>query len=88
MSASLIESSVPSQLLGEAHDSHTRTRSCNITGTDIGHIVSRSEAHGCGLCATGPETYSEFASGILNLTPAIPGVNRRPQVDSRLEPVR
>ena len=44
--------------------------------TDIEHIVARSEAHDSGLCAATAETRRRFATDLLNLTLASPGVNR------------
>ena len=48
--------------------------------TDIEHIVARSEAHDSGLCAADTETRNRFASDLLNLTLAAPGVNRNQKV--------
>ena len=44
--------------------------------TDIEHIVARSEAHDSGLCAATAGTRRLFATDLLNLTLASPGVNR------------
>ena len=44
--------------------------------TDIEHMVARSEAHDSGLCAATTETRRRFATDLLNLTLASPGVNR------------
>ena len=44
--------------------------------TDIEHTVARSEAHDSGLCAADSGTRRRFASDLLNLTLASPGVNR------------
>ena len=44
--------------------------------TDIEHIVARSEAHDSGLCAASAEVRRRFATDLLNLTLASPGVNR------------
>jgi hypothetical protein len=49
--------------------------------TDIEHIVARSEAHDSGLCAATPETRRRFATDLLNLTLASPGVNREQKND-------
>ena len=43
--------------------------------TDIEHMVARSEAHDSGLCAATTETRRRFATDLLNLTLASPGVN-------------
>ena len=48
----------------------------SIRETDIEHIVARSEAHDSGLCAASPSVRKRFATDILNLTLASPGVNR------------
>ena len=50
--------------------------------TDIEHIVARSEAHDSGLCAADAGTRSRFASDLLNLTLASPGVNRHQKSDN------
>ena len=44
--------------------------------TDIEHMVATSEAHDSGLCAADATTKRRFASDLLNLTLAAPGVNR------------
>ena len=44
--------------------------------TDIEHIIARSEAHDSGLCAATAATRRRFATDLLNLTLASPGVNR------------
>ena len=61
---------------GGIYGPYTGTWFDNIRETDIEHIVARSEAHDSGLCAAGPDTWSEFASDLLNLTLASPSVNR------------
>ena len=44
--------------------------------TDIEHMVATSEAHDSGLCAAPRSVKAAFASDLLNLTLASPGVNR------------
>ena len=44
--------------------------------TDIEHMVARSEAHDSGLCTADEATRRRFATDLLNLTLAAPGVNR------------
>ena len=68
--------------LGGVYGPYTGTWFESTKETDIEHIVARSEAHDSGLCAAGPATRSEFASDLLNLTLASPGVNRHQKVDN------
>ena len=49
--------------------------------TDIEHMVARSEAHDSGLCAADSGMRRRFASDLLNLTLASPGVNRHQKSD-------
>ena len=44
---------------------------------DIEHMVATSEAHDSGLCAADAATKRRFAGDLLNLTLAVPAVNRR-----------
>ena len=44
--------------------------------TDIEHMVAASEAHDSGLCAADAATKRRFAGDLLNLTLAVPAVNR------------
>ena len=67
---------------GGIYGPYTGTWFDSIRETDIEHIVARSEAHDSGLCAVGPETRSEFASDLLNLTLASPSVNRHQKSDN------
>ena len=67
---------------GGIYGPYTGTWFESIKETDIEHIVARSEAHDSGLCAAGPATWSEFASDLLNLTLASPGVNRHQKSDN------
>ena len=67
---------------GGIYGPYTGTWFASIRETDIEHIVARSEAHDSGLCAASPETWSEFASDLLNLTLASPSVNRHQKSDN------
>ena len=67
---------------GGIYGPYTGTWFEGIRETDIEHIVARSEAHDSGLCAASPETRSEFASDLLNLTLATPSVNRHQKSDN------
>ena len=67
---------------GGIYGPYTGTWFETIRETDIEHIVARSEAHDSGLCAASPETWSEFASDLLNLTLASPSVNRHQKSDN------
>ena len=67
---------------GGIYGPYTGTWFESIRETDIEHIVARSEAHDSGLCAVSPETRSEFASDLLNLTLASPSVNRHQKSDN------
>ena len=66
--------------LGGIYGPYTGTWFESIRETDIEHIVARSEAHDSGLCAATPATRAQFASDLLNLTLASPGVNRHQKV--------
>ena len=61
---------------GGIYGPYTGTWFETIKDTDIEHIVARSEAHDSGLCAADPDTWDRFASDLINLTLASPGVNR------------
>ena len=65
---------------GGIYGPYTGTWFQGIRETDIEHIVARSEAHDSGLCAADAETRARFASDLLNLTLASPGVNRHRKV--------
>ena len=67
---------------GGIYGPYTGTWFESIMETDIEHIVARFEAHDSGLCAVSPETRSEFASDLLNLTLASPSVNRHQKSDN------
>ena len=67
--------------LGGIYSPYTLEHFANTRETDIEHIVARSEAHDSGLCATDPGTRRRFASDLLNLTLAAPGLNRRDKRD-------
>ena len=62
--------------LGGIWSPYTDRTFASTRQTDIEHIVARSEAHDSGLCAATAETRRRFATDLLNLTLASPGVNR------------
>ena len=62
--------------LGGVYGPYTGRWFANKRETDIEHIVARSEAHDSGLCAADEATRRRFATDLLNLTLASPGVNR------------
>ena len=66
--------------VGGIYGPYTGTWFESIRETDIEHIVARSEAHDNGLCAATAATRKQFASDLLNLTLASPGVNRHQKV--------
>ena len=65
---------------GIIYGPYTGSYFSSIRETDIEHIVARSEAHDSGLCMADEGTRKEFASDLLNLTLASPGVNRHQKV--------
>ena len=62
--------------LGGVYGPYTGRWFANKRETDIEHIVARSEAHDSGLCVADEATRRRFATDLLNLTLASPGVNR------------
>ena len=62
--------------LGGVYSPYTGEVFDSARQTDIEHIVARSEAHDSGLCAADAATRLRFASDLLNLTLAAPGLNR------------
>ena len=62
--------------LGGVYSPYTGEIFDSAQQTDIEHIVARSEAHDSGLCDADPATRVRFASDLLNLTLAAPGLNR------------
>ena len=62
--------------IGKVYGPYTGRCFASRDDTDIEHIVARSEAHDSGLCAADGATRRRFASDLLNLTLASPGVNR------------
>ena len=62
--------------LGGVYSPYTMQVFASTRETDIEHIVARSEAHDSGLCAADLATRRRFASDLLNLTLADPGLNR------------
>ena len=67
--------------LGGIYSPYTLERFASTRETDIEHIVARSEAHDRGLCAADLATRRRFASDLLNLTLADPGLNRHVKRD-------
>ena len=61
---------------GIVYGPYSGTHFLSTGETDIEHIVARSEAHDSGLCAADNAKRRQFASDLLNLTLASPGVNR------------
>ena len=62
--------------LGAVYGPYTGRCFASTGETDIEHMVATSEAHDSGLCRAGAATKAAFASDLLNLTLAGPGVNR------------
>ena len=62
--------------LGGVYGPYTGRWFASKRETDIEHIVARSEAHDSGLCVADEATRRRFATDLLNLTLASPGVNR------------
>ena len=62
--------------IGKVYGPYTGTCFRNTSETDIEHMVATSEAHDSGLCAAPRSVKAAFASDLLNLTLASPGVNR------------
>ena len=61
---------------GRVYGPYTGTNFGDRGQTDIEHVVATSEAHDSGLCAASASVRAQFASDLLNLTLASPGVNR------------
>ena len=61
---------------GRVYGPYTGRHYRSMRDTDIEHIVAVSGAHDSGLCAAGPTVRRRFATDLLNLTLAAPGVNR------------
>ena len=64
--------------IGKVYGPYTGTCFQSMAETDIEHMVATSEAHDSGLCAAPRSVKAAFASDLLNLTLASPGVNLRP----------
>ncbi len=71
-----IEREIVASMGGRVYGPYTGRHYRSMRDTDIEHIVAVSEAHDSGLCAAGPTVRRRFASDLLNLTLAAPGVNR------------
>lgn len=62
--------------IGRIYGPYTGRCFASARETDIEHMVAASEAHDSGLCGAPAAVKSAFASDLLNLTLAAPGVNR------------
>ena len=62
--------------IGKIYGPYTGRCFASTDETDIEHMVATSEAHDSGLCAASASAKKAFASDLLNLTLAAPGVNR------------
>ena len=71
-----VEAEVVASMGGRIYGPYTGRVFASMKQTDIEHIVAVSEAHDSGLCAAGSDLRRRFASDLLNLTLATPGVNR------------
>ena len=71
-----VEREIVASMGGRVYGPYTGRHYRSMRDTDIEHIVAVSEAHDSGLCAAGPTVRRRFASDLLNLTLAAPGVNR------------
>ena len=71
-----VERDIVASMGGSVYGPYTGRHYRSMRVTDIEHIVAVSEAHDSGLCAAGPTVRRRFASDLLNLTLAAPGVNR------------
>ena len=71
-----LEREIVASMGGRIYGPYTGRHFRSTRDTDIDHVVALSEAHDSGLCATGQDTRRRFASDLLNLTLAAPGVNR------------
>ena len=67
--------------LGGVYGPYTGTWFESTKETDIEHIVGLGAGHDSGLCAASPDTWDRFASDLMNLTLAAPGVNRHQKSD-------
>ena len=74
--SSSIEAKIVTEMGGIIYGPYTGTHFASTRETDIEHMVARSEAHDSGLCDSDDAMKKAFASDLLNLTLASPGVNR------------
>ena len=70
------EREIVASMGGRVYGPYTGRHYRSMRDTDIEHVVALSEAHDSGLCAAGPTVRRRFASDPLNLTLAVPEVNR------------
>ena len=71
-----VEQRIVAAMGGIIYGPYTGTWFGSTSETDIEHMVARSEAHDSGLCAADASMKRQFASDLLNLALASPGVNR------------
>ena len=76
-----VEARIVAELGDIIYGPYTGRRFSSTRETDIEHMVARSEAHDSGLCAADSGMRRRFASDLLNLTLASPGVNRHQKSD-------
>ena len=71
-----VETRIIASMSGRVYGPYTGRYFASQRETDIEHMVATSEGHDSGLCAADTGTKRRFASDLLNLTLAAPGVNR------------
>ena len=71
-----VETRIIAGMGGRVYGPYTGRHFASRQETDIEHMIATSEAHDSGLCAADAGTKRRFASDLLNLTLAGPGVNR------------
>ena len=71
-----VEKNIVAEMGGRIYGPYTGRYFGSTKQTDIEHIVAVSEAHDSGLCGADSSTRRRFASDTLNLTLAVPAVNR------------
>ena len=75
-SPSLEKEIIEKNLKGKKFSPYTDEVFKSSHDSTIDHVVALSEAHDSGLCAADNEVKRQFASDLINLTLASPGVNR------------
>ena len=71
-----VEAQIIATMNGHIYGPYTGRFFTSPRHTDIEHIVALSEAHDSGLCAADAALKHRFAADLLNLTLAVPAVNR------------